>query len=674
MKKKIHRKIPAILLTVILMAIPMKALAASAYKIDFNDVDIRKVIETVSEITGKNFLIDDRVQGRVTMVGPKSLTADEIYQVFLSILRVKGYALVPAGKINKIVPAANVASYNMDTEVGATAKKKVGDQYITQVIHVQYTNADDLRNLLAPLIPKSDSITAYGPTNLLIITTTESLLSRLGQIISVVDVAGAREEIRTIKVNYAPVEDLAGKITQIIQKQSRPVAVPRRSARGIRPAQAASLMETKIIPDDRTNSIIAIGDVQTLDRVEALVKQLDVSMPAGKGKIHVYYLQNADSDDLSKVLMGIPVKQVSNQVKATSGNPGQAAAARTGTPETDISIISDPATNSLVITAKPEDYAVLESVIRKLDVPREQVLVEVLIAEVSMDKTLSMGVEWRAANKFNDGTLGFGGSTFGALDSLVASFPSTPSGLVVGALGETISFNVGGQVVDVPNLGTLISLLRTDSDVNILSTPTIVTMDNHEAEIVVAQNVPFQTSTKFDANNQPVITFDYRDVGLTLRITPQINSERFVKLDIFTQLEALVANTISTGLSREIAPTTLKRMANTSVVVSDGQTVVIGGLIRDDKTKVVSRVPVLGSLPILGALFRKESTVASKTNLLIFLTPHIIANPKDMQEASRSSVRKQTLLPMERMEDTGLVERPAVNGEKAPDKPGKEGK
>ncbi|GBE14298.1 MAG TPA: type II secretion system protein GspD [Proteobacteria bacterium] len=674
MKERISRKIPAVILTVILMALPMKALAAPAYKIDFNDVDIRKVIETVSEITGKNFLIDDRVQGRVTVVGPKSLTADEIYQVFLSVLRVKGYAMVPAGKINKIVPAANVATYNMDTEVGTTVKGRKGDQYVTQVIHIRYTSAGDLRNLLAPLIPKSDSISAYGPTNLLIITTTESLLARLVQIISVVDVAGAREESRIIKVKYAPVDDLAGKITQIIQKQSGPAVAPRRSARGIQPAPVTGPAATKIIPDERTNSIIAIGDVQTLDRVEDLIGQLDVAMPAGTGKIHVYYLQNADSDDLSKVLMGIPVEQVSSQTTAAPGKATRAAAPRSGTNKTGVSIISDPATNALVITANPEDYAVLESVIRKLDVPRDQVLVEVLIAEVSMDKTLSMGVEWRAANRFRDGTLGFAGSTFGALDSLVVSFPSTPHGLVVGALGETISFNLGGQVIDVPNLGALISLLRTDSDINILSTPTIVTTDNHEAEIVVAQNVPFQTSTKFDSNNQPIITFDYRDVGLTLRITPQINSQRFVKLDIFTQLEALVSNTISTGLSQVVAPTTLKRKAETSVFVSDGQTVVIGGLIRDNQTRVVSRVPVLGSLPILGALFRKTSTVASKTNLLIFLTPHIISNPKEMQEVSRSRVQQQNLLPSKIMESTGLVKHPADDGENAPGQPGEEGK
>lgn len=650
MKKTVFRSILAYLFVFCVLAVPVRSFSAPLYNIDFNDVDIRKVIETVSEVTGKNFLIDDRVQGRVTVVGPKSLSAGEVYQVFLSILQVKGYAMVPAGKINKIVPAANVASFGFDTKVGPAEGRRTLDRYVTQVIPVEFTEAGDLKNLLQPLIPKTDHISSYAPTNLLIITTTESLLSRLSQIISVVDVAGAREEIRIIPVEYAPVDELAGKINQILESQiKKPVGV-QRTARGTQPGQQAAPTEVKIISDERTNSVIAIGDVQTLNRIEELVRKLDVAIPLGAGRVHVYYLQNADAEELAKVLSGIPLEDSSSQAEGAAPTPQAQAAIRAraqGKKESEVSIIADNSTNSLVITSTIEKFETLKQVIRQLDIPRDQVLVEVLIAEVGLSRTLDIGVEWRVAQEFGNDLVGFGGTTYGDLDTLVVAFPNTPSGLVVGAIGESISFDVGGETIQLPNLGALISLLQTDSDVNILSTPTIVTTDNREAEIIVAKNVPFQTSAKFDSLNQPIITYDYRDVGLTLRITPQISSNRVVKLDIFTQLEVLVSTTVGEGIGQQIAPTTLKRKADTNVVVKDHHTVVIGGLIQEDKVVSRQQVPFLGSLPIVGFLFRKEGTVTEKRNLLIFLTPHIIANSEEMRDVSRASVNKQEMLPKE---------------------------
>ena len=622
-------------LAICLLLSPAMAYGAQTYNVDFNDVEIRKVIETVSEITGKNFLIDDRVQGKVTVIGPKSLTAGELYQVFLSILNVKGFAVVPSGKINKVVPSSAIAGYGVQMKVGKSEGIAGIDAYVTQIIPVEYTEAEDLKNLLSPLIPKTDNITAYGPTNLLIVTTTESLLARVNQIISMVDVPGAREEIRLIPVNYASVTDLAAKVSQVLQSQDAgSAATARRPARAQSPTQPAP-SEAKIIADERTNTLITIGDSQTLDRIEDLVSKLDVSVPQGAGKIQVYYLQNADADDLASVLSGIPLEDSVNLTE--SGAAGQAAPKQAPRPQvkrSDISIIADSATNALVITATPEEYAALRAVIEKLDVPREQVLVEVLMAEVSFTKTMELGVEWRIADDLDGDAVVFGGTTYGEFDQLVQTFPSVPrGGLVVGAIGETITFGD----LEFPSLGALITALKTDTDVNILSTPTIVTTDNKEAEIIVGQTVPFQTSQKFDSNNQPVYTFDYRDVGITLRLTPQINSNRYVKMDIFSKLEALVSSTVGTS---ELAPTTLKRQANTSVVVKDGNTVVLGGIIRDDKVQNVTSVPVLGSLPLLGPLFRSESTRSEKVNLLIFLTPHVISSSDQLQEEARDRAKR----------------------------------
>jgi general secretion pathway protein D len=644
-----------------LLLAPIKAYAAQTYNVDFNDVEIRKVIETVSEITGKNFLIDDRVQGKVTVIGPKSLTAGELYQVFLSILNVKGFALVPSGKIIKVVPSTNMAGYGVQMKVGKSEGIAGIDAYVTQIIPVEYTEAEDLKNLLAPLIPKTDNITSYGPTNLLIVTTTESLLARIGQIISMVDVPGAREEIRLIPVSYASVNDLAAKVTQVIQSQPGRAPV-QRAARGQQPAQTTA-SGARIIADERTNTLIAIGDSQALDRIEDLVSKLDVSVPQGAGKIHVYYLQNADAGELSNVLSGIPLEGSVNLNQAAPGQPAPKPTPRPQVKKSDISIIADPATNALVITATPQEYEALKKVIEKLDIPREQVLVEVLIAEVSFTKTLELGVEWRVADDISDEAVVFGGTTFGEFDQLVNTFPAVPSGgLVVGAIGETITF---GEL-EFPSLGALITALKTDTDVNILATPTIVTTDNKEAEIIVGQTVPFQTSQKFDSNNQPVFTFDYRDVGITLRLTPQINSSSFVKMDIFSKLEAVIANTVGTA---ELAPTTLKRQANTTVVVKDGHTVVIGGIIRDDKVKNVSSVPLLGSLPIIGALFRSETTRSEKVNLLIFLTPHVITSSSQLQEEARDRAEsfRDIDIPQEYKEKMNLEdidgEMPAEQGE-----------
>ena len=622
-----------------LLLAPVKAYAAQTYNVDFNDVELRKVIETVSEITGKNFLIDDRVQGKVTVIGPKSLTAGELYQVFLSILNVKGFAVVPSGKINKVVPSANIAGYGVQMKVGKSEGIAGIDAYVTQIIPVEYTEAEELKILLAPLIPKTDNITSYGPTNLLIVTTTESLLARISQIISMVDVPGAREEIRLIPVNFASVQDLAAKVSQVLQSQSGSAQPAQRTPRGQQPDQAPS-SGAKIIADERTNTLIAIGDSQALDRIQELVSKLDVSIPQGAGRVRVYYLQNADAGELSSVLSGIPLADVVNLSETAPGQPAPKPAPRPQTNKSDISIIADLATNALVITATPEEYEALLRVIEKLDIPREQVLVEVLIAEVSFTRTMELGVEWRIADDLNGDAAVFAGSSFGEFNQLVANPAALPNGLVVGAIGETISFGD----LEFPNLGALITALKTDSDINILSTPTIVTTDNKEAEIIVGQTVPFQTSQKFDSNNQPVFTFDYRDVGLTLRLTPQINSSNYVKMDIFSKLEALVSSTVGTS---ELAPTTLKRQANTTVVVKDGHTVVIGGMIRDDKVENVSRVPFFGSLPLIGPLFRSQSTRSEKSNLLIFLTPHIISNSRQLQDAARGRMEKFQDLPEE---------------------------
>ncbi len=643
---------------------------AARYTIDFSDVDIRKVIETVSDITGRNFLVDDRVQGRVMVIGPKSLSSEEVYQVFLSILQVKGFTVVPAGKVEKIVPAANVINFapEMRSEKGSGTT----DRYVTQVIALQYAEAEDVRNLVTPIVPKTDSISAYNPTNLLIITTTEALLARVGQIVALVDVPGTREDVRIIPVQFAPVADLAQKLGQVLDT-SGGKSSPQRAGRPAQPGEAAASSargDARIIPDERTSSLIVIADTPTAERIAEMVRKLDVPAPPGGGKIHVYYLQYADASDLAKVLSGIPLEAASGEPSkaAAPGQPAPGPAPAASRGDAKASIIADKATNSLVITATPAEFEYLSGVIQKLDIPRDQVMVEVLIAEVSVDKAREIGVEWRVAEKKTgpDGEyIQFGATSFGGINGLTpdatTGYIGLPDGFLVGAIGENIQ--MGG--INFPNLGALIRALATKSDVNILSTPTLVTTDNQQAEIVVGETVPFKTATKYDStsNAQTVDTYDYRDVGLTLRLTPQINRDRFVRLKVFSQLEAMVNTTGSSATS--LTPTTLKRKAETSLLVKDGQTVVIGGLLRDDQTMTESKVPLLGDIPLLGALFRSRSTKDQKTNLLIFLTPHIIASEVEASEAAKAKLRSSPLLPA-RLEGVSLDPPGAAPGQGAP--------
>jgi general secretion pathway protein D len=582
--------------------------------LNFDDVDIKLLIRFISELTGKNFVIDDTVKGKVTIISPTKITANEAYKVFESVLEVKGYTAVPSGKIIKIVHSRDARFKDVETKSGKSFfPSRKGDKVITQLIPLEYADSKEIKKLLAPLVSKNSNIAEYSATNTLIITDVSSNIHRLMKIIKEIDIAGSEEKTTFIPLEYASAETLSSELLSLFDSKGK----RRTTARKGTPVTAVSSI--KIIPNKRTNSLIIRANLQDTSRIHDLVEKIDKPTPRGKDRIHVYYLENAVAEDLSTVLMKLPAKGTEKGRATVLGK--------------NISITADKSTNSLVIMASPQDYAVLKEIISKLDIMRSQVLVEALIAEVSIDKTKQLGIEWRSVaapeagevDLFGGTSLPMGTEGISGIDQLIATpYGASPTGLFLGAIKGTITF--GGQ--EFLNLGALIRAFQSDSDINILSTPHILTMDNEEAEIIVGEERPFLKTSQVTDVGTTTRTYEYKDLGITLRITPQISKGKIVKLKIFQEIKSFVEQ-IEIG-----AINTTKRQAKTTVIVEDGDTVVIGGLIRNETRKSTAQVPCFGSIPVLGWFFKSFYQGDTKTNLLVFVTPHIIKSPEDLRNIS----------------------------------------
>ena len=588
--------------------------------IDFENVDINLFIKYISELTGANFIIDKAVRGNVTIVSPTKISIGEAYKVFESVLEVQGFTTVPAGSIIKIVPSADARSKSVETGFKEDTGE-VTDKIVTQLIPLKYADPDELKKLFTPLVSKNSVVIAYPATNLLIITDVLSNINRLMQIIKEVDVEENVSEITVIPVEYATATEVAKTLDTIFEGATTRRTSTASPSRRRTPAQAAAvetgpaLGEVKIIADERTNSLIIIASGYDTQKVKSLVVILDKEIPRGSGNINVYYLQHANAEELSKVLTSLPDK---------TDNAAEKGKAPTISKE--VQIVSDKATNSLVITASKADYAVLEEVIKKLDIPRRMVYLEALIMEVNAEKDFEVGVEWVGAFKYNffgdDEGLVFGGYRPGDSPNIPSlENPSLSKGFTMGVISEYIEIN--GQLF--PSLGAVLNAYKQDSDVHIISTPQILTTDNQEAEIKVGQNVPYITSQNTTASSNDYTNYEYKDVGVTLKITPQINQENVVRLEVYVEVIKLKSDVLTN------TPTTFKRTAQTTVIVQDKNTLVMGGIIGDDVTDTINKIPLLGDIPVLGWLFKSKSQSVERVNLYIFLTPRIIRNPSEAQ-------------------------------------------
>jgi general secretion pathway protein D len=608
--------------------IPKKPLPENALiTMDFQDADLNVVIKFMGELTGKNFLVSEQVRGKVTVISPKKITVREAYKVFESVLEMNGYTAVQGDDAIKIIPSAVARQSGLEIREGKEAKTfPPEDRMVTQIIPLEHATADEVRNLFASSVSKEGMIISYKPTNHLIITDRGSNIHRLLKIIEQIDVRIVEERITVFTLEYASAKSLADKLNQLMAVD------PRQPAPGKPPAQVAAQRVVKIIPEERTNSLIVLAAEQDTQEVRKLITRLDTEAPKGKSQLHVRYLEHARAEELAKVLNSI----VTGKAKAATppGRLPQAGAA----PE-EVSITADKATNSLVVTASPQEFKELEEVIAKLDMIRAQVLVEAMIAEVSMEKALQIGVDWRIMDQpVADSVRGLGGSDFGLISGVQqGTLPSSTgdTGLLLGLAKGFLT--IGG--VQVPNIGLLIRAFQKDTDANIISTPHILTMDNEKAKIIVADNVPLlksdlttplATGTTTVSNVAVSRTYEYKDIGIQLEITPHISQGSMVRLEIITE----VSNILFSDPANPGFVTTRKRQATTTVAVDDGQIIVIGGLIRDESSDTTKKVPCVGNIPILGWMFKSFAGTNTKTNLLIFISPQIVRTAEDLEKAT----------------------------------------
>ena len=590
--------------------------------IDFDNVDISVFIKFVSELTGRNFVVDDKVKGRVTVISPKKISVDEVYKVFESVLDIYGFATVQAGEVTKVILAQDARGKNQELRLKREAVASE-DKIVTQILTLEHASPDEMKKILDPLISKTSIILSYPPTGMLIITDILSNIQRLQEIVTALDVEGVGEVISYVPLKSASAVDMVKSLTTVFQQQ----------------AGRGTIAPIKIVADDRSNALIIVAAENDMKRIRELLNLMDKEIPKGAGAIRVYYLQNAKAEDLAKVLTSIP-----QQTKTATGTTAAAAATSTAALSKNVQIVADKATNSLIITADPADYLIIEDVIRKLDITRAMVYLEGLIMEVKADKSFNVGVEWSMLKDLNiQPVTDLGGQSVGLAgftgSSIIPQVSSTgaismPSGFSLGVIGAGIK--IGGLLF--PNIGAVLNAYQNDTDVRILSTPQLLTLDNEDAEITVGENIPYVSRQDSGVVGVTGTTnyssYDYKDVGVTLKVTPQINKDGFIRMKIDQSVTKVVNQSASVDAagSQVLTPTTLKRTAKTTVVVKSGETVVIGGMIQDDSSKGTGKVPLLGDIPLLGWLFKTRSTTNTRTNLFVFITPRIIEQPEDARK------------------------------------------
>jgi general secretion pathway protein D len=568
-------------------------LLAEQITLNLNNADIEALIKTVSEHTGKNFVIDPRVKGKVTVISAHPMDSDEFYEVFLSILEVHGFSTIPSGDIIKIVPDVKAKQGGIPT-VDAPGQLP-GDQIVTRIIQVKNVASAQLVPILRPLIPQEGHLAAYPNTNVLIISDRRRNVDRVMKIIEQIDTV-SDSSIEVVTLEHAS----AAEVVRILESLDPP-------------GKGASSNSTKLVADERTNSILISGDPTARLRARVVIEHLDTPYD-NEGNAQVVYLKYANAVDLVTVLTG-----VGENIDASAGAPGGMPK---GKPKQPFNIQADEAANALIITAPPDVFRSLQAIIRKLDIRRAQVLVEAIIAEVSYDKAKKLGVQW-VVDGTPDGSGPVGVINLGSPSITEVASNYLTSGAV--NLGAGTSIGLGKFNSDRINFAALIQALESDTSSNILSTPSLTTLDNQEAEIVIGQQVPFITGSYSDTGGtsssvNPFQTVKREDVGLTLKVKPQINEGNSIQLEIEQEISS-IDKAASLGASDIV---TKKRTIKTVVMVEDGKTIVLGGLLQDNLQQTEDKVPLLGDIPLLGALFRANTTTKIKSNLMIFLRPVVI--------------------------------------------------
>ncbi len=610
MVKTVPKKITVILLLLMLCLLPVTA-SAKGVILNFTDVDIATMVKFISDLTGKNFVMDERVKGKISVFSPAKLSNEEAFNVFTSVLELKGFTLIQTGKVYKIVPTASAKQSG--TKLYADKEKfPVNESYVARVITLENITAQEAVTFLQPIASKDGHVSAFGPSNMLLVVDSSFNIQKILSIVQLIDAEKRRELPEIIYLKNAGAENIA-KVLQdwIGNKASK------------QPGQTATAtLGTTIVPDIRLNAILVFGLEKDKEEIRKLVALVDVAPPTSSGKVNVYYLENADATEVAKVLDGV----VKGSVAPVQ--PGQAAPQTSPFEGGKITITPDKATNSLVIMASPTDYQNLLQVVQKLDRRRRQVFVEAMIAEISLDRARELGVQWGF----------FGGASTGSVSSAGIFDPFGTLSPFFAAIGQLTTAGLippDMTLATAANFPVILKAMQTSGMLNVLSSPTILTSDNKEAEIFVGENVPFAgTSTMSTVGGTSQQSIERKDTGITLKITPQITEGDYIKLDVLQEISA-IKDTVVVGQG-SIDRTTTKRSAKTSVIVKDNETVAIGGLIAETERETVSKVPLLGDIPLLGYFFKTKSISRQKTNLILLLTPRVIKDGRDLVETTNT--------------------------------------
>ena len=617
--------------------------AEEKFNLDFKDIELPALVQVISEVTGRNFVYDETVKGSVTVSSPLELSRDEAYNLFLTVLGVKGFTVVPSGKIHKIVPIRDAKENTLP--VGGWGG---GEQYVTRMIPLRNADATLMATtVLPPLLPKTSHIAAFAPANALLITDSAANIERLAGIVGELDRASTLDQIEVIPLRHAMAEEVAKIANQILAQGA--ATSPR--ARG-RAAQPAGGDGSRVIPYAATNVLVVLAASDDIAGIRSLIDRLDQKPSQQRSHINVYYLENADAEALAKTL-----SETLNKIIPTAGAPAAAGQPPTVAPTSgNVGIIADKPTNSLVINATPADYELIAGIIKQLDIKRKQVFVEALILELSMDATRELGASLQGGIDVGSDSVIFGTSNLNGgpvnLGSLSPDANGVPSlltqsinGILLGGLFNPITTVINGQEVTIPALSALIDLSKTDSDVNILSAPRLLTSDNEEAEIIVGSNVPIITNRLTDTGGSDglaqSVSVERKDVALTLRFTPQITEGEQVRLQVNQEITDLAASNV--GDIDQVGPTLTKRSVRNTVLAQNGRTVILGGLIGTNLQKTIAKTPFLGDIPGLGWLFKRERIEEKKTNLLVFITPRIIRSADDLQKATDTAAKAMDL-------------------------------
>ena len=594
------RKTPS--LTSIRLIIAATALALTAIALaqqpaatlNWKDADIRQVVEAVSAVTGKNFILDPRVTGRVTLLSPTPLGPDELYEAFLSILQVHGYVAIDTGELIKIIPDATARQF--PSHMG-TAGAAGPDDLATQVVQLHNVGATQLVPILRPLIPQYGHLVAHAGSNMLIISDRAANVDRMLTIIRRIDQA-SDEDIEVVPLQHASASEIVRIMTALTQT----------------PRSDGAPVTTSLVADARTNSVLIGGDRNERLRLRTLIAHLDTPLDAG-GDTQVRYLRYADAEELATKLQ----EHFNGQLQAAAGQAAGAASQR------EVSVWADTQTNAIVVNAPPKLMRSLMQIVDKLDIRRAQVLVEAIIVEIIADKKNELGTSWAIEGTGSNSPLAVTNfpdylSGVVQLGSAAGGGATDPSGLI----GEGVTIGVGRITDDGISFAAILRALEGDADTNIISTPSVVTTDNEEATLNVGQEVPFVTGSFTNAGGtagsvNPFQTIQRQQIGVKLAITPQINEGNSMVLNISQEI-----SNIAQSAAGAVDLITNQRIVETTVIVDDGQILVLGGLLEDVLRESDQKVPVLGSIPVIGNLFRARKTEKVKTNLMIFIRPTIL--------------------------------------------------